>query len=420
MLVYCINREGKPLMPCRPQKARKLLKEGKAQVIRKTPFTVKLLYGSTGYRQPVVAGMDTGSVKIGCTAVANGRVVYQSEVHLRNDVHKKMLRRKQYRRSRRSRKTRYRSARWRNRASMYSEDRLAPSIRSKVESHLREKAFVESILPVTKWRLELASFDIHKITNPDVTGKGYQEGPQLGYYNVRAYVLHRDSYRCRHCRGKSKDKRLRVHHVVFRSQGGTDEPDNLLTLCCTCHDQLHDGLIELKQKSRRSRTKHATEIGIVKSQLKKRFGAFEETFGYRTKWKREQLGLPKQHYYDAVAICLRNNEGVVLSSVICYKRHVAAGDYQQTRGRRSEIRIPTSKLFGLRKFDLIKTTKGIGLVKGKRGTGFFALSQIDGTKVHAAVNVKQNCSRLQARSTVLVDRRDLPGLKSGGFTPEDL
>ena len=89
MLVFVLNQEGKPLMPCKPSKAKKLLREGKAKVVKRTPFTIKLLYGSSGYKQAVVAGMDTGSKVIGCAAVANGQVVYQAEIQTRQDVSKK-------------------------------------------------------------------------------------------------------------------------------------------------------------------------------------------------------------------------------------------------------------------------------------------------------------------------------------------
>src|SRR5665647_3568058 len=168
MFVFVINRENKPLMPCKPSKARKLLKEGKAKVIRREPFTIKLLFGSSNYVQTIIAGMDTGSKVIGVCAMSQGKVLYQSEVYLREDVSGKMQQRAMYRRTRRSRKTRYRPARWKNRANSKRERRLAPSIRSKFDSHFREKKFLESILPVTKWKVELASFDIHKITNPYV------------------------------------------------------------------------------------------------------------------------------------------------------------------------------------------------------------------------------------------------------------
>jgi 5-methylcytosine-specific restriction endonuclease McrA len=346
--------------------------------------------------------MDTGSKTIGCAATANGKVVYQSEVQIRQDVSKKMEQRRMYRRIRRGRKTRYRKARWQNRASMRKEGRLAPSITSKVDSHLREKKFVESILPVSCWKVEIASFDIHKISNPDVKRWDYQKGNQKGFYNVKAYVLHRDGYQCQKC--KTRKGKLHVHHVVFRSNGGTDTPSNLITLCEGCHDKLHNG--EFQIKGSRSKTKHATEVGVVTSQLKKRFGDFEETFGYETKFKREQiLQLPKSHHFDAVAICCEEGEIVELSDNIYFKKHVSNGDYQQTKGSRSEKRIPTGKLFGLGKFDYIQTPKVTGFIKGKRSTGFFAISDLEGKVINPSVNVKKNCTRLTARTTTLIERR---------------
>jgi len=404
MFVYVINRDGQPLMPCKPAKASHLLKEGKAKVVRRTPFTIQLQWDCETGTQPVTAGMDTGSKMVGCAATANGQVVYQSEVQLRTDVSKKMKKRSSYRRNRRGRKCRYRPARWLNQASMKKEGGLAPSIRSKVESHYREKNFIESILPVSSWILELASFDIHKITNPEVSGVGYQDGNQKGYYNVKAYILNRDGYKCQHCKGKSKDKKLHVHHIIWKSKGGSDEPKNLITLCSECHSELHDGKFELKGK--RSKTKHATEIGIVKSQLKKSSWEFEETFGYITKWKREQvLRLSKSHVNDAVAICCGEGEFVTPRNNTYFKRHVAAGDYRQTMGRHSQMRIPTGKLFGIRKFDLISTSRGIGFVKAKRSRGFFIISDLGGNVIHANANVKKDCRRLVARTTTLIEER---------------
>jgi len=399
MFVYVLNRNGKPLMPCKPTVARLLLKDGKAKVKSRLPFTIKLVGDSTEFKQPVVGGMDTGSKFVGCAAIANGDVVYQSEIKLRTDVSKKMQQRTMYRRTRRGRKCRYRPARWANRASIRKNGRLAPSIRSKVESHLREKKQVEAILPISHWKVETASFDIHKITNPDVTSADYQQGDQKGYYNVKAYVLNRDGYKCQSGRKCKHSDKLHVHHMVFRSQGGTNTPSNLKVLCETCHTDLHAGKFELKAK--KSKTKHATEIGIIKATLKKQW-AFEDTFGYETKFKREQiLHLPKTHYCDAVAICCEDGELIQQASTVFHKRHVANGDYQQTKGIRSEKRIPTGKLFGLKKFDFVQTPQGTGFVKGKRSSGYFALETILGKKVHASANIKKNTVRLTARTTTL-------------------
>jgi 5-methylcytosine-specific restriction endonuclease McrA len=392
----------KPLMPCSPPKARALLKAGKAKVVRRDPFAIKLLHGSSGYRQEVVAGMDIGSKVVGCAAIAKGKSLYQSEVALRQDVSGKMQQRAMYRRNRRCRKTRYRPTRWRNRASMRAKGRLAPSIKSKVDSHLRERNFVESILPVTRWKVELATFDIHKITNPEVSYFGYQNGNQKGFYNVKAYVLHRDGYTCQSGRNIKHDTKLHVHHIHFRSHGGSDAPSNLTTLCEKCHADLHAGIFSLK--ARRSKTKHATEVGIVKGAVGRSSWDFITTFGYETKFKREKcLGWGKSHVADAVAIACEDGETVDALDVIWRKRHVSKGDYQQTSGKRSETRIPTGKLFGLRKFDLIRTPKATGFVKGKRAKGYFVLMNIDG-EIIADTSVKKNVIRICARSTTLTER----------------
>lgn len=409
-MVYVINKNGKPLMPCTPCKAKNLLKQNKAKVVRRTPFTIKLLWDCEENVQEVVAGMDTGSKTIGCAATANNKVVYQAEIQIRQDVSKKMQQRAMYRRNRRGRKTRYRKARFLNRASSRREGRLPPSIKSKVESHLREKKFVESILPVSKWIVETAQFDIHKITNPEVEGEGYQEGLQKGYYNTKAYVLSRDNYACQKC--KKKSIKLEVHHIVFRSNGGTDSPENLITLCEKCHKNLHNGKFEIKGSE--SKTKHATETSIAKSQIKKHW-VFTETFGYETKFKREQiLNLEKTHVNDAIAICCEDKKPKINNTVI-FKRHVPSGDYQQTKGVRSEKRIPTGKLFGFRKFDLIKTKKGVGFVKGKRSTGYFLICDIFNKIISNSVSVKKDAKRIVARKTTIMESQFLPDLKHRGF-----
>jgi len=142
-------------------------------------------------------------------------------------------------------------------------------------------------------------------------------------------------------------------------------------------------------------------MGIIKATLKKVWD-FEETFGYETKFKREViLCLPKTHYFDAVAICCEEGESIKTASHVFHKRHVAKGDYQQTKGIRSEKSIPTGKLFGLKKHDLVKTPQGIGFVKGKRSSGYFALETLLGEKVHASANIKKNTVRLTARTTTL-------------------
>jgi hypothetical protein len=97
MFVYVLGKKGKPLMPCKPSVARLLLKEGKAKVKSRMPFTIKLVKETTEFTQSITAGMDTGSKFIGCAAIANDKVLYQSEVKIRTHVSKKMQQRAMYR-----------------------------------------------------------------------------------------------------------------------------------------------------------------------------------------------------------------------------------------------------------------------------------------------------------------------------------
>ena len=300
-------------MPCKPQKAKKLLKLGKARVMRRHPFTIKLNFGSSGHKQALTAGMDTGSKVIG-TAVAKkgGAIVYQAETHLRGEeIKSKMATRRMYRRSRRARKTRYRMPRFLNRRASTKINRLPPSTKHKVNAHVREQTFLESILPISQWRLELASFDIHAISNPDVSKTAwwsYQRGDMYGFQNLKQYVLGRDGYLCQLCKEKTKSStELHVHHIIFRSNGGTNTKNNLITLCKPCHDKLHKKKdaqeYSKKLKPRLVHTKHATEIGIVAAQLKKSFGDFEETFGFITKVDRMDQGFPKKSFFRRCHYC---------------------------------------------------------------------------------------------------------------------
>lgn len=114
-LVYVLNKNKKPLMPCKPAKARNLLKNKKAKVINRKPFTIQLLYWSTGYKQDISLGVDAGSKFVGLSATTTEKELYASTVELRDNVSKNIATRAQNRRGRRCRKTRYWPARFNNR-----------------------------------------------------------------------------------------------------------------------------------------------------------------------------------------------------------------------------------------------------------------------------------------------------------------
>ena len=192
MLVYVLNKNGKPLMPCTAVKARILLKQEKAKAVRKEPFTIQLLYGSSGYKQDITLGVDAGAKHIGLSASTKKRELYSADVELRTDIVDLISTRRELRRSRRNRKTRYRKARFDNRKK--AEGWLAPSIENRINAHVSVIEKVHRILPVITIIVETASFDIQKIKNSEVQGVQYQQGEQLGFWNVREYVLFRDGH----------------------------------------------------------------------------------------------------------------------------------------------------------------------------------------------------------------------------------
>lgn len=248
-------------MPCSPRKARILLKNKKAKVVKRTPFTIQLLYGSSGYKQPISLGVDTGTKHVGLSATTKNQVLLEAEVQLRTDIQELLATRRQFRRSRRNRNTRYRKARFLNRKK--PNGWLAPSIQHKVDSHIKLVKWVHSLLPITHITVEVAQFDTQKIKNPDIQGAAYQQGEQLGFWNVREYVLYRDGHTCQWCKGKSKDPVLNVHHIESRKTGG-DSPSNLMTLCKTCHDMIHREGLEHEIQRRFSSLKDASHMTVMR------------------------------------------------------------------------------------------------------------------------------------------------------------
>jgi len=419
-MVYVINYDNEPLMPCTNAVARLLLKEKKAKYKRKTPFTIKLTYQATDYTQDLTLGVDTGSGKLGSAVVSEkNEVVYLSEVEVRNDITKKMTKRSKYRRNRRNRKTRYRKPRWLNRKNSIKADRFSPTMTSKINSHLKEINFVNSILPITKTILETGSFDMHAMKNPKVLKNKwlYQKGINYGFANTKAYVLTRDEHTCQQCKGKSKEKRLEVHHIVYRRNNGSDEEENLITLCKTCHDGVHEGIIQLKGGKIKGQLKHATQMNSIRIQLLKRLPEAIETFGYITKEHRQVLRLPKEHYVDAVVIASEGKQVNFVNTNLLIKKCISSGDYQQTKGVRSQQTIPTGKIKGFRKFDKVEYLKKEYFIKGRMSTGYAILMDIHGEKIDFSEAPKgmktpklTNMTRVSGRKSWIIHQETIPNI----------
>ncbi|HUW64838.1 MAG TPA: RNA-guided endonuclease IscB [Spirochaetia bacterium] len=302
-MVYVIDKEGRPLMPTeRHGKVRRMLKDGRAVVVRAKPFTIRLTYETAHYTQQVTLGVDAGYSTVGFSAVSQGKELLAGECKLLEGQVERNKERRDNRRQRRSRK-RYRAPRFDNRRR--PEGWLAPSLQHKLDSHVRLVNFVKSILPVTEVVVEVVNFDIQAIKTPGIRGEEYQQGEQAGFSNLREYVLHRDGHRCQNpeCMNRAQNPVLQVHHIGFWKDDHTDGPGNLITLCDKCHrpeNHKEGGFLygwEPTLKSFRPETFMTT----VRWRLTGQLGA-RPTFGYITKNRRIALNLPKTHANDAFCI----------------------------------------------------------------------------------------------------------------------
>ena len=409
-MVYVLNIKGEPLMPCKNAKARKLLKDKKAIVIKKEPFTIKLEFECENITQEISLGVDAGSKFIGLSATTDKVELYSAEVELRNDIVGKLLTRKQNRRTKRNR-LRYRKPRFLNRVKSKNKGWLAPSIEHKIQTHMTMIRKVHEILPITKTIVETAQFDIQKINNPDISGIEYQQGNQLGFSNAREYVLFRDNYKCQHCKGKSKDKKLEVHHIVYKSKGGSNKQDNLIALCSICHKKVHNNTIELKVKKTKS-FKHATFMGIMRPTLYQRlfeiYNNVEETYGYITKQSRMENNLSKEHRVDAR--CITGNPlaksidtWFYYKKVRCQNRQIHKANF--IRNHIKKLNQAPFEVKGFRLFDKVEYNSELYYIFGRRKSGFFDIRKLDGTKINkGSVSYKRLILR-GFRETLLIERR---------------
>ena len=409
-MVYVISKNGQPLMPTENHaKVRILLKTKKAKVIKRCPFTIQLAYDGTNYTQDVALGVDAGSKHIGLSVTTKDKVLFESNVELRNDIVNLLSTRRQNRRSRRNRKTRYRKPRFNNRKC--KDGWLAPSVQNKVNTHLAVIRKAHEILPISKIIVEVASFDIQKIKKPTISGTEYQQGERLDFWNVREYVLFRDGHTCQCCKGKSKDKILNVHHIESRKIGG-DAPNNLITLCETCHTGYHKGTVKLPKTIRRGMSfRDATFMGIMRwafyNKLKEIYPNVSLTYGYITKNTRIESGLSKDHCIDAR--CISGNPKAVSDGMVYYQKKVRCHNRQIHKntllkgGNRKRNQAPY-EVMGFRLYDKVKWKAQNCFIFGRRSTGRMDLRFLDGTKINASVGYK-NLRLLEMRKNTLIEIR---------------
>ena len=417
-MVYVLSPDGKPLMPTkRHGKVRHLLEQKRAKVVKRTPFTIQLLYKpKTQVIQPVVLGVDAGSKTIGLSAATEKEELFAAEVHPRNDVVRLLSTRRQFRRARRNRKTRYRAPRFLNRVHSKHKGWLPPSIEVKIQEHITAILRVMRILPISKIIIETAEFDLQLINavldgKPVPVGEDYQNGEMRGFYNVRQYVFCRDKYTCCQCGVKHGEGiRFEVHHIESRKTGG-NAPGNLITLCENCHKQITLGAQEMKNKiKRKPSTRDAAFMGIMRKTLIHRLKQetdvpIEETKGYITKYCRDQNNMPKSHVNDALCIS-GNPKAKRIAKVYTIRpiRHHNRQLHKATilkggiRKRNQTKRV----MFGFQLFDKVLFENKVCFVFGRRATGSFLLSHINGEKIKDGVSYKK-LKLLEPRTNYLIN-----------------
>lgn len=401
-MVYVLNKDGHPLMPTtRSGRARRLLKAKKAIIVNYQPFTIQLTYDCPNGIQEVNLGVDAGGKHVGLSATTTKKTLFEAQLELRSDISAKLATRLEFRRNRRNRKTRYRKSRFLNRTGTKKSGWLAPSVRHKVESQVNWIRNITKFLPISLITIEVAQFNTqllkaNELGTPVPHGTDYQQGEQLGFWNVREYVLFRDNHTCRCCKGKSKDKILNVHHIESRKTGG-NAPNNLVTLCETCHKRYHKGEIKLPSSIKRGNSyRDAAFMGMLRKEVYRQVETFEcptkVTYGYITKNTRIKYGLDKSHMSDAR--CISGNpmatctEGAWVIKPLrqhnrqLHKATILKGGIRKNNQAHKEV-------FGFRLMDTVMYDGQVCFVNGRRASGYFSLADIDGKVLTDSVSYKK-------------------------------
>jgi 5-methylcytosine-specific restriction endonuclease McrA len=315
--VFVLDHNKQPLMPCHPARARKLLKNGKAAVYRRYPFTIILTHRVGGDLQPIEIKFDPGSRTTGIALVGHFdrglEVIWAGNLNHRGlQIKSNLYSRRAIRRARRNRKTRYRPARFLNRRR--PKDWLPPSLRSRVDNTKNWMLKLAQLAPLTQIAAETTRFDTQKLQKPEISGAEYQQG-ELAGYELREYLLEKWDRQCAYCGAKNVP--LEIEHIQPRSKGGSDRVSNLTLACTKCNQEKGNKDIKefLKRKPKRLKkiqaqakvplkdaaavnaTRYATGNALKKFGLPITFSS-----GGRTKFNRTQQGYPKDHWIDAACV----------------------------------------------------------------------------------------------------------------------
>ncbi len=314
--VFVVDTNKQPLNPVHPARARKLLDQRKAAVLKRYPFTIIL---KVAIEDPVVAELrikiDPGSKTTGLALVneQSGEVVFAAELTHRGQAIKVALDdRRGVRRGRRHRHTRYRKARWQNRRR--PKGWLPPSLQSRIANTLTWVSRLARVCHITTISMELVRFDMQLMENAEISGVEYQQGTLAGY-ETREYLLEKWRRTCTYCRKKNIP--LQIEHIVPRAKGGSNRISNLCLACEKCNQA--KGTLDiadfLKKKpdllkgmlaQAKAPRKDTAAVNATRWELWRRLATLgcliECGSGGLTKYNRSTRELPKTHWLDAACV----------------------------------------------------------------------------------------------------------------------
>ncbi|MEQ4716065.1 RNA-guided endonuclease IscB [Nonomuraea sp. B19D2] len=404
--MFVLDKNGRPLQPCTPARARTLLTKGRAVVHRHTPFVIRLKDRTidTSEVDGVELGIDPGSQHTGIamfTAQAGERRArYSIRLDYRGaTIRKKMQQRAAYRHGRRTRNLRYRKPRFFNRTR--PSGWLPPSLRHRVATTVTWIDRLTRWAPVRAVHLERVAFDTHALTaGKPLEGVEYQHGTLHGT-EVREYLLAKWGRRCAYCGAAGMP--LNIDHIHPRGRGGSDRVSNLTIACVPCNQAKSNRPVEdfLASKPKLLATilaqakaplRDAAAVQSTRWTLWREVDARLPTHvasGGRTKWNRTRNHLPKSHTLDALAVGKLDTITETVSRVLVAEC-TGRGTHARTRTDKHgfpRLRLPRRKQhFGFQTGDLaravVPTGKKSGTYTGRvavRATGYLNITTVDGT-----------------------------------------
>jgi 5-methylcytosine-specific restriction endonuclease McrA len=416
--VLVVDTDKKPCNPVMPGKARILLSNGKAAVLRRYPFTIILKRGSQAPVEPIRLKIDPGSKQTGIALVSEvtKKVLFALVLtHRGLKIKASLDSRRAIRRARRNRNTRYRAPRFLNRTKQ--KGRLAPSLQHRVETVMTWIRKLSRFAPVEALSQELVRFDLQQIENPEISDIKYQQGTLAGY-EVRQYLLEKWGRKCSYC--SAENTPLQIEHIHPKAKGGTNRISNLCLSCEPCNTKkgTQDITEFLKKKPEvlkriqaqaKRPLKDAAAVNSTRWRLWKELTKtglpIEAGSGGRTKFNRSVQGYPKEHWIDAACVG-PSGETVVISPELkpLLVKATGHGCRQVTRTDRFGFSRQSAKkggsIFGFKTGDIVRTTVSGGKYAGThsgrvavRGRGSFVIT----TSTSKVETSYKNCSLLHRK-----------------------